>query len=371
MNFERSTLMDKRLNRLGEFTDKGLEKEFCNQDMKKAMTYIKPVILLLGILYTLFIIPDYFFIQSGERFRDVLYCRIFFILLVVFLLVRLNKTLNYRLISIWVTVYEVVAAVLFMFVFYQYENPDFLIQAFGIMIIILAVFMVPNRWGHMVMVSLITLASFAFLSLYFAKGISPSHFWAGIVYNLVVIVLGSITSYRSHSQKRINYVVNKELIRLSTTDSLTGIHNRAKFDEELDKCEASSKRYGTPLSLIIFDFDNFKDINDTYGHQVGDRVMVEVVAIIDEKIRGSDIFARWGGEEFVLLLPNTIHKAAADLAERLRLKICEHVFDVVGRVSCSFGVAELTRDEAAESLVNRADKLLYQAKNEGRNRVKS
>ena len=363
--------MDKRLNLLGEFTDKGLEKEFCNQDMKKAMTYIKPIILMLGILYTLFIIPDYFFIQSGERFKDVLYFRIFFILLVVFLLVKLNNNLNYRLITIWVTIYEIVAAVLFMFVFYQYENPDFLIQALGIMIIILAVFMVPNRWGYMVMVSLITLASFAFLSLCFVRGISPSHFWAGIVYNLVVIVLGSITSYRNHCNKRINYIVNKELIKLSTTDSLTGIHNRVKFDEELDKYVSSSKRYGTSLSLIIFDFDNFKDINDTYGHQVGDRVIVEVVDIISEKTRGSDVFARWGGEEFVILLPNTIHKAAADLAERLRIKICEHVFDVVGRVTCSFGVAELIKNETAEGLVNRADKLLYQAKNEGRNRVKS
>ena len=361
--------MDNRLNKFGEFKDKSIEDEFFNQDMKKAMNYIRPIILLLGILYTLFIIPDYFFIQSAERFGAVLACRISFILLVVFLLVRFNRTANFRLATIWVTVYEIFAVILFMFVFYQYENPDFLIQAFGIMIINLAIFMVPNRWIYMVLVAIITLASFTILSMYFVKDVGVSHFSAGIVYNLVVIVLGSITSFRNHSQRRINYIVNKELVRLSTTDPLTGIYNRAKFDEELKRCKTYSRRYDAPLSLIIFDFDNFKDINDTFGHPVGDRVMVDMVAIINEKIRGTDIFARWGGEEFIILLPNTAHKDAADLAERLRVETDRHEFDTAGRVTCSFGVVELTRDENAENMIDRADKLLYQAKNSGRNRV--
>ena len=360
----------KILNFLGEFIDKSLEKEYFQQDMKKAMSYIKPVILLLGVLYTLFIIPDYLLIQDQRRFRAVLLCRILFIVLVVFLFLRLRYIKNYRLLSYWVTAYEIFAVLIFLFVFYQYETPDFLIQAFGVIIIILATFLVPNRWINMILVSIISITSFIGLSLYYLEDIKPSHLSAGIVYNLIVIVFSCVFSFRSQYYKRIHYVNNKELVRLSTTDPLTGAYNRAKFDDELDKCQAYSKRYQSPLSLIIFDFDDFKDINDTYGHLVGDQVIIETSAFIKETVRETDIFARWGGEEFVILLPNTELDAAVELAERLRQDIENLKFEKTNRITCSFGVVRLTAEDHAESFLDRADKLLYQAKNSGKNSVK-
>ncbi len=163
---------------------------------------------------------------------------------------------------------------------------------------------------------------------------------------------------------------NKELIRLSTTDPLTGVYNRAKFNQEFKRNIDYTKRYGTPLSLIIIDFDNFKRINDNYGHLAGDSVIVQFVEIVNKNIRTIDIFARWGGEEFVLLLPNTDLNQGMATAERLRCNIEKHVFAKADKITCSFGVAQYSNDDNMESLLHKADKMLYEVKSKGKNCVR-
>lgn len=362
--------MNERLNFFGEFEDRKLENEFSNQEMKKTMGYVKPAVLLLGILNTLFIIPDYFFIKAPDRFWIVLVCRLVFILLVAVLYVRIGMMRQYQRLAVIISVFEILAVINFFLVMLQYKNPDFLIQSYGIMIITLAIYMVPNRWLYMTVVSSASLAAFAVMSLIFIKDLKPNHFSAAIVYNLIVAVMASIMSQRSQRHKRIRFISDKELVRLSTTDPLTGIYNRAKFDSELKKYEAYRNRYGVPLSLIIFDFDDFKEINDTYGHLIGDRVIIDAVSIIKSRIRGTDVFARWGGEEFTILLPYAKLDAAVDLACRLRAEIEKYSFEGIGHVTCSFGVAELKDGEQVGAFLDRADKLLYRAKDEGKNRVK-
>ena len=124
--------------------------------------------------------------------------------------------------------------------------------------------------------------------------------------------------------------------------------------------------------MIIFDLDHFKQINDTFGHNVGDKVLKEVARIVRKNLRNTDIFARWGGEEFIILLPNTDLKGAKSVAEKLRRAIERlYIPELKGRkITASFGVTQVYNDELLAEAIHRADTALYKAKNEGRNQVK-
>lgn len=160
-----------------------------------------------------------------------------------------------------------------------------------------------------------------------------------------------------------------EILRLSLTDALTGVGNRRMLDEVLAREVQRSRRHGDPLSLTILDIDHFKRINDTWGHDTGDRVLRETGAVLQQAMRLSDIATRMGGEEFVLLLPATALDEALVCAERVRGAMAAHDFGLSAAVTASFGVAALTASEAGPALLARADGGLYLAKSQGRNRV--
>lgn len=159
------------------------------------------------------------------------------------------------------------------------------------------------------------------------------------------------------------------LIKNANTDRLTQIANRAYMILQLDYMVKHSRRNTQPLSVIFMDIDHFKEINDTYGHRTGDYVLVEISALIKDRLRESDLVGRWGGEEFVMILPNTALSEAIVLGEKLRTMIESHRFDHV-KVTCSFGVAQMIDEDTDETLIHRADAMLYVAKEQGRNRVR-
>lgn len=161
----------------------------------------------------------------------------------------------------------------------------------------------------------------------------------------------------------------KELEKLTYTDNLTGIYNRKKFDDSLLKEINRIPRRTSTFSVIMFDVDFFKNINDNHGHHAGDEVLIAIVEFVRTMIGGNDIFARWGGEEFIILLPRSNHEDACNLAERLRNNIARQSFSGVGNVTASFGVTEYIPGEDDEELIRRVDQALYVAKNGGRNRI--
>jgi two-component system, cell cycle response regulator len=166
-------------------------------------------------------------------------------------------------------------------------------------------------------------------------------------------------------------LAEKEIYLLATTDSLTGVANRREFSSILASEVDRAKRYGTPLSLIMYDIDYFKRVNDTFGHNIGDYVLQTLISLVQENIRANDVSARWGGEEFMVLMPQSDIEAARAAAEKLRLAIAEHQFDKVGRLTVSFGVAEFEPQDDLNSLLKRVDDALYLAKERGRNRVET
>jgi diguanylate cyclase (GGDEF)-like protein len=148
-------------------------------------------------------------------------------------------------------------------------------------------------------------------------------------------------------------------------DTLTGAYKKNYFNLQLEKLIENHE----DCILVVLDLDNFKQVNDTYGHQAGDDVLKEFVLLIQDNIRGDDLFARWGGEEFLLLLKHTNIDNALKKIESLRHIIDTYIFKHVGHITSSFGVAYKEESDDLHSLLQRADKALYEAKNRGKNRV--
>lgn len=159
--------------------------------------------------------------------------------------------------------------------------------------------------------------------------------------------------------------------RQARIDHLTGIYNRMMFSELLEAEMQRSMRYNSHLSLIMFDLDHFKKINDTYGHAMGDHVLREVASTVNDNIRGHDVFARWGGEEFMVLAPRTDQHQAVELAEKLRCLCESHDFGNDLKATASFGVTQFRVGDTEETFTGRVDATLYAAKMNGRNRTEA
>lgn len=168
------------------------------------------------------------------------------------------------------------------------------------------------------------------------------------------------------SLKKENIIMEKKAM----TDKLTQLHNRHFIDTYLEKEFLSSKRHKNKLSLILIDLDNFKNINDTYGHSKGDKVLINIASILKNFIRKSDIIGRWGGEEFIVVCKETDLNGAFHLANYLREKIEQADCDMCSNITASFGVTSIEKfDKTFNCIISKADKALYSSKNSGKNKV--
>ena len=191
-----------------------------------------------------------------------------------------------------------------------------------------------------------------------------SNIYKFLIFLFVILVF---VIYRQNQLKKHN----RELEVLSITDKLTGIYNRLKLDEVMLHEKNLFDRYDRPLSIILFDIDDFKRVNDTYGHKVGDEVLQDIAKVILKNKRKTDIFGRWGGEEFLIICHETDIKGAVELAEKFRKAINYHDFKSIHKLSASFGVAEFKKGDTIEKVFIKVDDSLYEAKKDGKNRVEA
>lgn len=184
----------------------------------------------------------------------------------------------------------------------------------------------------------------------------------------VFIVVQDITSFKTlELALKLN---NEKFKKIAITDHLTGAYNRVYFDKEIKNALGHYKRYGDIFSILLIDIDHFKKVNDNYGHNEGDNVLVQFSELIKSQLRDTDIFARWGGEEFVILISHIDKESAVLVANKIRLAIeCFH-FSNKYKITCSIGVTQVEKDDEETILFNRVDKALYCAKEDGRNKVK-
>lgn len=163
---------------------------------------------------------------------------------------------------------------------------------------------------------------------------------------------------------------NKALERLSITDALTGLYNRGKLDEGIANEIARAERHGHDFGIVMLDIDHFKAVNDTHGHQVGDDVLVAIAGLLKKHTRVNDVVGRWGGEEFVIICPETEREGVRTLSEKIRASIAAYDFPVIGCKTSSFGVAMYKPGDTLDGMIANADKALYAAKADGRNCIK-
>jgi diguanylate cyclase (GGDEF)-like protein len=352
----------------GEFCERELEKEYRKQDISYAIKYIKPILLMLGIFFFLFIIPDFFVIQNKGTFLIILTSRLLFLALVLVFYFKLKNSKSYEFYYTWITVYEILAYSFFLFTLYFYENPNLFIQTYGIILIIMGIFLVPNRWIYTVLIAVFFVGGFLLLFRFMDNNYATGDKLAIFVYLVFVVLLSAIASLRTNFFKRTQYLQQKQLLKTAESDQLTGIYNRVKFELELNKI------YETGLvdkqaSMILLDIDNFKRINDEFGHLAGDKVLVKFAELFKSIIKEKDILARWGGEEFIVLLPETSLEEAVELAKKMKMQLSDYDFGDVKDVTCSYGVVGINEYPDKNSLIHKVDKLLYKAKDQGKNQV--
>ena len=189
-----------------------------------------------------------------------------------------------------------------------------------------------------------------------------------LVLSGIYLLLAILIQHIAAQQQRI-LQQNDALERLSMTDLLTGVLNRFGLQQRSSEVMKRADRFKHPLALLMLDLDHFKQINDHYGHPVGDAVLKCFANTVQSHLRGSDIFGRWGGEEFLVISPHLNRNDAVTMAEKLRLAIEDTVFEGGIRLTTSIGISEYRLGESASALIERADHALYRAKETGRNRV--
>ncbi len=163
--------------------------------------------------------------------------------------------------------------------------------------------------------------------------------------------------------------VTDQLEELERTDALTDIHNRYSIMKILDAEVDRAKRYGNPLSVFMYDIDHFKRVNDTHGYRAGDDILYNLTKVVKDSLRDIDIVGRYGGEEFLVIMPSTILSDAIKVTQRICETVSNHKFTQIEQLTISIGLVELGKEESMDMLFTRADKLLYKSKDSGRNRV--
>ncbi len=191
--------------------------------------------------------------------------------------------------------------------------------------------------------------------------------WASTIATFYYIASALISSIRGLEDKVAQRT--HELEKMAITDPLTGLYNRTRIDYEFNLEIEKAKAFETLFSIIMIDIDKFKDINDNFGHLTGDTVLVEFAQILHSTCRKPDIIGRWGGEEFIIICPQTNAEDTGVLAEKLRNNISAHCFAEAHHITASFGITEYINLDEVDTIMKRADEALYRAKNNGRNRV--
>ena len=350
----------------GEFKDKALEHDFQSYNFQEFNVSSRKNILTFGILFFLFIVPDYFLIKDEFQLTTIFLIRVLYLLISILYYSHLPylKLFPY----FYSTAYELIGIICFWILFFCDKHPNIFFYQQGIIIFILAIFLIlPNGFFNKIILSiLLTFVSFYIITN--IRKISSLPIYSGGMHTfaLTIILFCILANRYTNRLQRMQFLDKQALERLSSIDSLTGALNRRKYDQDLGKEIARAQRYKLPLSGIMLDLDNFKEINDEHGHLAGDRILVRLCSHIRTLIRKIDQIYRWGGEEFIIILPNTRLEAAEQLANRIRNFLQKADFSPASKVACSFGVTSWNEYEIADSFTNRLDQLLYQAKRKGK-----
>ena len=339
-------------------------------DSHRLENSFKPVRLLAviaGVFNLFLLLPD--LINTGRAAAPYfLLLRIGYSVLAAVFVCLLKKIKTFHILAILITILEIFAVVQFLIVLTLYPSPDFLIQLLAFLILVVFILIVPNYLALAVITACLGAAAFLFLA-YEIFTQNRSYIIPGAVYLGLLILTGAVyKGYAIHNQKH-SIIQMSQMAAVFGTDPLTDTGTRNLMSEIGDDLIKQFLRQGLSISLVFIDVDNLKPINDAFGHKHGDLFLKEIAATIRRHLRHNDIFVRWGGDEFILLLPDVDIINATNLAERIRIAIQRIQFEGNIAPSSSFGVAALKPDQSLDSLIEEADQAMYNAKKLGKNKV--
>jgi len=356
------------LNKFCEFKNSQTESDFMEYEKAASSKLARLMILFMGIIFSAFILSDfYYYYGSGRSIVLALILRFGALAIAIITFSIAGSFKKYTHTLIMVTLTELAVFSIYLINLYTLRADQLGLQFMTLTIFLLAVFLIPNLWKNSVITGIIILAGYVIYCTIFANPPeAPSLFQRGI-YLGVILVACAIFLHSRESSRRTQFATEKHLEFISITDRLTGIYNRGRFEYILGLWIKNMRH--DPFCLLLFDIDDFKRVNDRFGHSSGDHVLISTAEIITAHIRDNDIFARWGGEEFVLLFSNADLALAVELAERLRKAVQDNDCGEAGKVTISIGVAKYHRTESVLDFINRADGKMYEAKKAGKNCV--
>ena len=356
------------LNSFCEFSIRETEADFMEYDKAASLNIVRFLILLMGFTFAMFAFSDFYFYGSGRPFFISLGLRGIALFITIAAFSSMPKFTRYNRALLMVTLTELTVFIIYLLNLYNLNSREPNIQFMSVMLFILTVFLIPNIWKNCLISSCVILSSYIIYSALFGvTEASPPLSQRGIYLGICLISCAIFIFGRENSRRK-QYAAEKLLEFMSITDRLTGIYNRGRFEYVLGLWIKNMRH--DPFCLLLFDIDDFKKVNDCYGHMAGDQVLMETTRIVSANIRDDDIFARWGGEEFVLLFGTTDIERAEELAERLRKAVAANHCGEAGEITISIGVIQYRRVESITDFVRRVDAKMYEAKQAGKNQVK-
>ena len=355
------------LNKLCQFRNRDAEADFMDYDKKVSLNIIRALVLMVGAVFALFIFADFYFYHGTQAFLTAVILRTFGLLLTiaVFFLITRFKRYSYALVVVTLT--QLVLFAIYLVNLYLLEATQVYLQFMTAMLFIMAMFLIPNVWKNSIIGACTVLAGYMIFRINVLEPLERSSMIMQGIYLFICLTCCAIFLFGRETSRRKQFAAEKHMKHISITDSLTGIYNRGRFEHVLGAWIKNTRR--NAISLILFDIDDFKSVNDRFGHTVGDKVLVGLTEIVSAHIRDEDMFARWGGEEFVVLFGNTNLDRAKEQAERLRRLVEINPCANVGKTTISIGIAEYRQGETITEFVSRADAKMYEAKRAGKNRV--
>ena len=355
------------LNKFCEFINRDVESAFMEYEKVSGLGIVRLLVLVMGLTFASFVASDYNLHHAGNTLiislvlRGAGLCTA----IVAFFLVEKFKRYDHALLM--VTIAELIVFAIYLINLYNQKTVEPSLQFMSVMLQILTAFLIPNRWKNSMIAACTIWISYIIFCFFFENlAVLPSLAQRG-VYLGVCLMSCAIFIYGRESSERKHFAAMQLLEFMSITDRLTGIYNRGRFEHTLGAWIKNMRH--DPFCLILFDIDDFKTVNDRWGHNTGDEVLVKITETVTANIRDDDIFARWGGEEFVVLFSGIDIVKGTELAERIRKAVEETISGKTGKVTISIGVVQYRREERIEDFVKRADDKMYEAKKAGKNRV--
>jgi len=330
---------------------------------------LKVLLIIVGIFNLILLMPDIMLLDNTYYRITAIILRVLFTFLLLIAFYNFRRIKKFKSMSLLISAFEILAIFNFIYVLTLYSDPDFLIQTMGMLILIITIFLVPNEFKYMLIVSILGSGAFLIFSYLYIEAIDMMEFSAAAVYIVVDIVLCAYIGWITERHQFQEFAATRKLECIGSIDYLTNIANRYKMDEEAARWINFCHDNNLPLSMSFVDIDDFKLINDEFGHLSGDSVLVDLTKLIRSRLRNTDIIARWGGDEFVLLFPSSTLTETVSIMENLKRSINEYVFIKDIKITCCYGIVEMKSDSDFQSMIKEADGLMYIGKKNDKNNL--